>query len=329
MPGAIATGGPTRRRVFANTDNTVTQSVSPPLPNASERSRIALAYHLGRIQYPSLSVSETAFRNHLDRAIATYSAKLPGSMSWGSFLTSLYTFDWTVCCGCLEGINRAWELLFNSRTGRSDCLLIDALRARSCRLYPGNEERQESAVTEFWSHLIVSENGTSVPILFRYDGQRPLSPWLIRVFQNWHLSKLRKHSHTVAMPDDEVAMPMPGPTGEQTRWHELFVTAANDWLAEIPDNERLLLGLRWRYRMSQRQIAELMGIHEGTISRQTDKLRDHALDAIGNRLVREGWTGDDLSRFVLTEMASLLVDHPGLSADSLGQLLSARGKKLE
>ena len=62
------------------------------------------------------------------------------------------------------------------------------------RLYPRDEERQETAVTEFWSNLIAPENEESLPILARYDGQRPLAPWLIRVFQNWHLSKLRQHS---------------------------------------------------------------------------------------------------------------------------------------
>ncbi len=36
------------------------------------------------------------------------------------------------------------------------------------------------------------ESEDSLPVLARYDGQRPLAPWLIRVFQNWHLSKLRQ-----------------------------------------------------------------------------------------------------------------------------------------
>ena len=40
----------------------------------------------------------------------------------------------------------------------------------------------------------------------------------------------------------------------------------------FPDAELLILGLRLRYRMSQRDVAHLLGVHEGTISRQTDKL---------------------------------------------------------
>jgi len=107
----------------------------------------------------------------------------------------------------------------------------------------------------------------------RYDGQRPLAPWLIRVFQNLHLSKLRQHGGAGSLPDDDIAVPLPTAARVDRRWHEAFVAAARDWLDSATESERLILGLRWRYRMSQREVAHLLGVHEGTISRQTDKLR--------------------------------------------------------
>ena len=70
----------------------------------------------------------------------------------------------------------------------------------------------------------------------------------------------------------------------------------------------------------------MLGIHEGNVSRQTAKLRDRCLERIGRRLQELGWTGDDLSGFVLKEMDSLLLDEPRLSADRLAALLAARGK---
>ena len=75
-------------------------------------------------------------------------------------------------------------------------------------------------------------------------------------------------------------------------------------------------------------MARLLGVHEGNISRQTTKLRDRCLDHVGQRMVELGWTGDDLSGFVLKEMDSLLMDEPRLSADRLAALLAKRGKKL-
>ena len=299
----------------------------PPL-SSHESGRVSIVYHLCRIQYPGLRIREAAFVSHLERAARLFQPKADPPFTWPSFLDGLYSLDWTICCGCLEGLDAAWEALFNARTGRSDCLLVDALRARASRLYPRNEEKQESAVAEFWSHLIVSESAVGVGVLFRYDGQRPLAPWLIRVFQNWHLSKLRSHSGVVALPDDDIAQPIPTGTKNETRWHEAFCTAAHTWLTSMPDTERLLLGLRWRYKMSQRDVAALLGVHEGTISRQTDKLRDHALEIIGAKLVSEGWTGEDLEGFILTEMGGVLLDDPRLSADQLAALLKARGKDL-
>ncbi len=74
------------------------------------------------------------------------------------------------------------------------------------------------------------------------------------------------------------------------------------WLSELPEQELLLLGLRWRYRLSQREVSKLFGVHEGTITRQIDKLRDRCLEQISKQLIAEGWDGDNLEGFVLTEM---------------------------
>jgi hypothetical protein len=80
--------------------------------------------------------------------------------------------------------------------------------------------------------------------------------------------------------------------------------------------------------MNQRQVSTILGVHEGNVTRQTQKMRDRCLDEIGHRLVELGWTGDDLSGFILREMDSLLLDEPRLAADHLAALLAARGKHL-
>jgi RNA polymerase sigma factor (sigma-70 family) len=295
----------------------------PPAPPAA---RSALLYHFCRLQLPGVVLPLDRFRSHLTRTFELFAAKVTPGLNWSAYLDQLYALDWYLCCGCLENDNRAWEALFATRTGRSDCLLVDALRARAVRLYPRDEEKQEAAVAEFWSHLLVSETPGSVPVLARYDGQRPLAPWLIRVFQNWHVSQLRSHSAAQALPEDDIALPIPERT--DGRWHDAFCDAAREWLDTLTEQEMLLLGLRWRYRMSQRDISHLFGVHEGTISRQTDKLRDRCLAVIGKQLTDDGWTGEDLEGFVLTELGSLLVDEPKLSADRLTALLAKRGKTL-
>ena len=167
------------------------------------------------------------------------------------------------------------------------------------------------------------------PILARYDGQRPLVPWLIRVFQNRHISELRRSHGLQTLPEEELdARDLSLPGNGDDRWHDEFRLAAREWLATLRENEMLILGLRLRDRLSQRQVAGLLGVHEGNISRQTTKLRDHCLEEISQKLLEQGWTGDDLSGFILKEMDSLLMDEPRLSADHLAALLAARGKTL-
>src|SRR5437588_5728710 len=204
--------------------------------------RTKLLYHFCRMQLPAVRVTPERFEFHLQRTFDLYRAKESGAPSWERYLDNLYALDWILAAACLEGSTPAWECLFAARAGRSDCLLVDALRARAVRLYPRNEERQDSAVTEFWSHLLVAETPGSVPVLARYDGQRPLIPWLIRVFQNWHISQLRQRGGVQALPEDDLALPLPA--GPDSRWHEAFCQAAREALGELSDGDLLILGLR-------------------------------------------------------------------------------------
>jgi RNA polymerase sigma factor (sigma-70 family) len=286
--------------------------------------RAQLLYHFCRIQMPGIHLHLAPFQKHLERTFALYRDKAGPAVSWDNYLEGLYPLDWFLAVSCLQGDERAWECLFAARAGRLDCLLVDALRARAVRLYPRNEERQEGAVTEFWSHLLVPETPGAVPVLARYDGRRPLVPWLIRVFQNWHVSLLRQRAGLQPLPDEDLAQPLPADT--DGRWHEAFRLAARKCLGELNDQQMLVLGLRLRYRLSQRQVASLLGLHEGTVSRQTADLRERCLECIQERLARDGWTGDDLSGLVLNEMESLLLDEPRLAAGRLARLLAARGK---
>ncbi len=282
--------------------------------------QVYLLYHFCRLQMPAVSLPLSACEQHLQRTYALYQAKAADNAGWPNYLEHLYPTDWYLACACLEGNARAWEHLFAARAGRADCLLIDALRARAARLYPRDEERQDSAVNEFWGHLYVPETAGSVPILARYDGQRPLVPWLIRVFQNWHVSQLRRRGSPQALPEDDLALPLP--EAGEARWHDAFCQAARECLGQLKETELLILGLRLRYRLSQREVATMLHMHEGTVSRRTDHLRDQCLDCIGKRLLDQGWAGDDLSEYVRTEMQNLLLDDPRLSVDHLAHLLA-------
>jgi RNA polymerase sigma factor (sigma-70 family) len=292
------------------------------------RVHATLLYHFCRLRLPAVTLSLETCRRHLERAYGLYRAKRAKAgetASWAAFMENLHALDWFLACACLEGQPGAWDALFAARASRSDCLLVDALRVRAVRLFPRDPERQDEAVLEFWGYLLAGQREGSLPVLARYDGQRPLVPWLIRVFQNKHLSELRHQHSQHPLPDEELGeFDLTFPANGEERWHEEFRLAAREWLETCTDDQVLILGLRLRYRLSQREVATLLGIHEGNVSRQTTRLRDQCLDQIGARLRAAGWTGDDLSGFVLKEMDSLLLDEPSLSADRLAALLAAR-----
>lgn len=301
-------------------------------PTQAQRVHATLLYHFCRLRLPAVALPQEAFEQNLQRAFELHQAKRArnnGAVSWGDFLENLHALDWFLSCACLEGLPQAWEALFAARASRVDCLLVDALRLRAVRLYPRDQERQDEAVADFWGYLLAGQREGSTPILARYDGQRPLVPWLIRVFQNKHLSDLRHDHHVQPLLEDDLGEhSLPLPENGDEHWHEEFRQAARDWLGQLSDNEALLLGLRLRYRLSQREVATLLGIHEGNVSRQITRLRDHCLEVIGQHLCQLGWTGDDLQGFVLKEMDTLLLDEPRLAADRLAALLAARGKPL-
>lgn len=291
------------------------------------RVQAALIYHFCRLRLPGVSLPLTRFEQHLSRAYALYEARTDQK---AEFLEALHSLDWFLASACLDRHSAAWEALFGTRGNRSDALLVDALRQRAARLFPRDEERQEEAVHEFWGYLLAGEREGSVPILGRYDGLRPLIPWLIRVFHNRHLSELRRVKEEVALPDtDDGGEQDPYvPASSDARWHDQFRAAAREWLDGLKDDEILLLGLRLRYRLSQREAAKVLGIHEGNVTRRMDALSKRAHEQIERTLTELGWMGEDLHGLIQTEMLPLLLDEPRLSIDRLAALLAARGKRV-
>ena len=294
---------------------------------ADPRVQTALLYHFCRLRLPALALAQAAFARRLERAHARLQEK--GSLPLARFLENLHAGDWFLACACLEGLPGAWEALFVARANRTDALLVDALRARAARLYPRDPERQEECVTDFWGFLLAGEREGSLPILERYDGQRPLVPWLLRVFQNKELSQMRRQKGEVALPEEDLGSAYAYlPEDSDARWHEQFRAAAREWFSGLGDAEVLLLGLRLRYKLSQREVAKLLGIHEGNVTRRLDAVSQRCHEQIGAALRQLGWTGDDLFGFIRKEMYSVLLEEPRLSADRLAALLAAKGKTL-
>ncbi len=288
--------------------------------------RCPLLYHYCRIQRPRLNLSYAQFITHLQRMYERAKHISP-SMDWNTFVGQWQALDGFLAAACMERLDAAWEQLFCAKVGHADRLLLDALRSRAARLYPRQEHEQEAVVNDFWGHLLVPPVEGSLPILARYDGLRPLVPWLLRVFQNKNISRLRSPSqhHAGLGDDDQLEASEPNEAHASSVWHDLFRDAARGWLSTLTDQELVLLGLRWRYQLSQREVAHLLKVHEGTLSRQMDKLRERCVTEIQQQLEQQGYTEDDFQSFILSEMASILLDDSRLSMANLGKKLKQLG----
>lgn len=297
------------------------------------RPQAPLLYHFCRLRLPALALPLPAFAAGLERAYERHQAQARKNKAqpaeWPAFVEGLHAVDFFLACACVERLQPAWQALFTARASRTDALLVDALRARAARLYPRDPERQEQAVLEFWGYLLAGEREGAVPILQRYDGQRPLVPWLIVIFHRKALTEMRQDKGEAALPEEDVGeADLYLPEDSDARWHEQFREAAREWFAGLSEREVLLLGLRLRYKLSQREVARLLGIHEGNISKQIDKISAACHERIAEALRELGWSGDDLYGFIRKEMMSVLLDEPRFAADRLAALLAARGAQL-
>src|SRR5262245_26241455 len=143
------------------------------VPMMTPGPRVEILYYFCRLQMPAVNLPAERCQYHLQRTFGLYQRKVEQPVTWEAYLDHLYPLDWFLASACLEGNRSAWEQLFASRAGRSDCLLMDALRARAARLYPRDDERQDTAVADFWGHLCIAETAGSLPVMARFDGQRP------------------------------------------------------------------------------------------------------------------------------------------------------------
>src|SRR5438874_499355 len=103
-----------------------TMKDGPALPALGPRA--LLLYHFCRLQLPGIDLAPEACARHLGRTFAIYTSKAWAAAAWDAYLDKLYPLDWFLTAACLESKPKAWETLFASRAGRSDCLLLDALR---------------------------------------------------------------------------------------------------------------------------------------------------------------------------------------------------------
>ena len=150
-----------------------------------------------------------------------------------------------------------------------------------CTRMTGDSHRAEDLTQEAFSRLFQRRQS--------YQSSGKFSTYLWRIALNLCYDELRRRRHEwVLMPDadDESGGPLdhhaaPGPGPDAVALQEERAALVREALLRLPENQRSVVALRHYQDLKFREIAEVLGIPEGTVkSRMVD-----ALDQLG-RLLR-------------------------------------------
>jgi len=207
---------------------------------------LGLLYFFLRVQLPALRFARQAFDTHLTRAFGVYLPKAGKSVTWPEYFGESLPARLGGVRRLPGGSNAAWDMLFAARTGRSDSLLVDALRARAARLYP-RTRRSRRRGDGVWSHLLVpdGEGRCRCSADMTGNGRSPLA------------------DPRLSEPAPEPPPEAPRPASPAGRRHRGAAAESHQGRRPLApgvhprrpglagrraDGERILLGLRWRYK---------------------------------------------------------------------------------
>ncbi len=109
--------------------------------------------------------------------------------------------------------------------------------------------------------------------LGRFDVDRPLVPWLMRIGANWALTQLEtRKRHGDEELDESIQWKGPSPEADvdRTRLYE----AVNRAVDALPEEQRVVLHLRITEGLSYREIAEALAWPIGTVMSRLSRARE-------------------------------------------------------
>ena len=119
--------------------------------------------------------------------------------------------------------------------------------------------------------------------LHRFDRGRPFGPWLLRIGVNLARNHLRRRRRASELSLDEPSG-VEGEEGFEGAWladartleeldHRRLLAATRAALADLPEEQRVVLEMRLLAEMSYREIAEALGIPIGTVMSRLNRGR--------------------------------------------------------
>ncbi len=237
----------------------------------------AIFQAFGRCQrrYPTISLEFEEFRGRVEQVLAGESAPL---------VESLHLEDLFLALACSKGDRIAWEHF-------ADDYLPVARRCaeHACRHLAQSEDLAQELVTR----LLEDRRRFA-----GYDGRGSLAGWLRVATNHAAIDRFRRNRKEASIDEIEetgrvLSKEAAGgsPAHEQSerrdaRWGPVLLAILVEGIRCLPPRDRLLLSLYYTQDVPLKAIGKQFGVHEATVSRWLDRLRQDLRKRIEREMKR-------------------------------------------
>ena len=220
-----------------------------------------------------------------------------------TFFLSLRVDELALARACAAGNNSAWEIFL---TRFREKLYLAALRIA----------REDSAARDLADSLYadlygtMTRDGQRVSKLASYTGRGSLEGWLRTVLAQEYVNRYRRTKRLVSLEEEsEEGIQFAAPEAQASATADTRLEQATDAvLAQLPPEDRAVLGAYFLDGRTLAEIARMLGVHESTISRKLDKLAKSLRKQILAGLTRRGMSRRQAEEAIEVDVRDLKVD---------------------
>lgn len=251
------------------------------------------------------------------------------------FIDGLHADDLCLVIACERGDHAAWSDLFEG---------YGATVRSAARSASSNEAMADDVAQSIWADLHglkLREDGKPAGKLAYYSGAGSLGGWLRAVVGQLAIDQHRRQSRLVQTEEDtdlerlahdatgvsDGAGPFHSATGpEESLAREMASAdvekALGRALADLPDEDRLLMKLYYFDGLRLREAGAVLGVHEATASRRLTRIHGQVREQVESILMTEhGWTKTEANRSLAEVAAHLQTEVEPMLVGKSGQAL--------
>ena len=222
------------------------------------------------------------------------------------FYSSLHVAELALTRACIAGHELAWELFLSRYRARlyemAGAIAHDDSVAR---------ELADSLYAELYG--LETRAGERSSRLRYYQGRGSLEGWLRTVLAQEYVNRYRAQRRLVSLEEtEEGGAQFAAPAVERANEADPRLRAAIDeTLASLPGEERFLLSTYYLDGRTLAQVAQMLGVHESTVSRRLEKLVQTVRRSLLKRLATGGMSRRQAAEALEADVRDLGIDVRG------------------